>query len=133
MALFFSYQEQRLCQIQERIDKEKKAALELQKRNEYLNLASLSQKDQFVSTSFKTGEKNVVFSEMGWTPQTNVTDVVKVVDNEDPIVQQISIIQNYIQQAKKAQKFEEVSMLEANLRELWNEYYKQKDPYFDNR
>jgi rabenosyn-5 len=44
----------------------------------------------------------------------------------DPLVVQMQIIKGYIKQAKEAMRFEEVTTLEANLRELQQEYYNQK-------
>lgn len=46
--------------------------------------------------------------------------------SNDPLVQQINIVKNYIKQAREAMKFEEVGTLELNLRELQHEYYRQQ-------
>lgn len=43
--------------------------------------------------------------------------------NDDPMVQQMNNIRAYVQQARVAQKWDEVEMLEANLREL-EEYWR---------
>ncbi|GAB1603705.1 rabenosyn-5-like [Argonauta hians] len=45
----------------------------------------------------------------------------------DPMLQQMEIIRGYIKQAKQAQKFDEVEMLEQNLQELQLEYNKLKN------
>lgn len=43
----------------------------------------------------------------------------------DPMLQQIDIIKSYIVQAKQQRKFDEVEMLERNLMELEEEYFRQ--------
>jgi len=45
---------------------------------------------------------------------------------DDPMIQQMNIIRGYIQQARSANRFDEVSMLENNLKELQVEYRRQK-------
>ena len=60
----------------------------------------------------------------GWKPveqNSNKTDA------DDPMLQQINIIRGYVKQAKQAQKFDEVKMLEDNLRELQHEWWKQQN------
>ena len=51
--------------------------------------------------------------------------------NEDPVVQQIKNLKSYIQQARDANMFDEVSMLESNLRMLEEESKKQKEQTVD--
>ena len=46
--------------------------------------------------------------------------------NEDPMVQQMNNLRGYIQQAREANMFDEVSMLESNLRMLQEEFKRQK-------
>lgn len=46
--------------------------------------------------------------------------------NEDPMVQQINNLRAYIKQAREANMFDEVSMLESNLRMLQEEFQRQK-------
>ena len=45
----------------------------------------------------------------------------------DPMLQQMEIIKNYIRQARQANKHDEVAMLEQNLRELTKEYNRPKE------
>ena len=47
--------------------------------------------------------------------------------NEDPMVQQMNNLRGYIQQAREANMFDEVSMLESNLRMLQEEFKRQKE------
>ena len=51
--------------------------------------------------------------------------------NEDPVVQQIKNLKSYIQQARDANMFDEVSMLESNLRMLEEEFKRQKEQNMD--
>ena len=46
---------------------------------------------------------------------------------EDPMLQQINIIRGYVKQAKQAQKYDEVRMLEENLKDLQQEWWRQQN------
>ena len=48
-------------------------------------------------------------------------------ENENPLVQQMNNLKIYIQQARDANMFDEVSMLESNLRMLEEELTRQKE------
>ena len=47
--------------------------------------------------------------------------------NEDPMVQQMNNLRSYIQAAKEANMFDEVSMLESNFRMLQQEFKRQQE------
>ncbi|KAM3961252.1 rabenosyn-5 [Aphomia sociella] len=47
------------------------------------------------------------------------------IDDNDPLIEQMNIIRGYIKEARKELKFEEVAILEANLKELKKEYHLQ--------
>ncbi|CAH2073310.1 unnamed protein product, partial [Iphiclides podalirius] len=47
------------------------------------------------------------------------------VDDDNPILEQMNIIRDYIKEARRELKFEEVAILEANLKELKKEYQLQ--------
>ena len=47
--------------------------------------------------------------------------------NEDPMMEQIKNLKSYIKQARDANMFDEVSMLESNLRMLEEELTRQKE------
>ncbi|CAB3221452.1 unnamed protein product [Arctia plantaginis] len=47
-------------------------------------------------------------------------------DDDNPLLEQMNIIRGYIKEARKELKFEEVAILEANLKELKKEYQLQK-------
>ena len=48
-------------------------------------------------------------------------------ENENPLVQQMTNLKSYIKQARDANMFDEVSMLESNLRMLEEELTRQKE------
>lgn len=57
----------------------------------------------------------------GWSP----SNVAESGDSEDPLVQQINNVRNYIEQAKKANRMEEVASLKENLEFLKARYREQ--------
>lgn len=57
----------------------------------------------------------------GWSP----ANVAESGDSEDPLVQQINNVRNYIEQAKKANRMEEVASLKENLEFLKARYREQ--------
>lgn len=61
----------------------------------------------------------------GWKPHEEVKRTV-VRNADDPMIQQMDIIRGYIKQAKQAMKYDEVDMLEQNLKELQAEYWRQQ-------
>lgn len=59
----------------------------------------------------------------GWSP--NVVEATPEED-EDPILQQMNIVRNYIEQARKAHRYEEIVSLEENLKLLKESYRQQQ-------
>lgn len=59
----------------------------------------------------------------GWSPD-NVTGetVPDIASDDDPLIQQINIVRNYIEQARKVERFEEVAALQENLNMLKDMY-----------
>lgn len=54
----------------------------------------------------------------------NEEERAQIMDEKtDPLAQQISIIRTYIRTARENHRYEEVAMLEENLKELEIEYY----------
>lgn len=56
----------------------------------------------------------------GWGVET--TNIRNVNESDDPMLQQMEIMQNYIQQARRANRYDDVVILEANLRDLQVEH-----------
>lgn len=64
----------------------------------------------------------------GWVPELPVNSSPKTIDlNENPLLTQIKNLEEYIRQARSAARYEEVSALEANKRDLEIEYVIQQD------
>jgi len=61
----------------------------------------------------------------GWKPDPANTGAGH--HGDDPMVQQMNIIRGYIRQAQEARRWDEVNMLEENLRELQQEYWAQAE------
>ena len=59
----------------------------------------------------------------GWKPEGETEHASRIAD---PMLQQMEIIRGYIRQAKQAQRLDEVTMLEQNLRDLQLEYSRQR-------
>uniref|UniRef100_A0A1B6LIM6 FYVE-type domain-containing protein n=1 Tax=Graphocephala atropunctata TaxID=36148 RepID=A0A1B6LIM6_9HEMI len=57
----------------------------------------------------------------GWVPSEKMHQHFS---SDDPLIMQINIIQNYIKEARKAHRFDEVASLEANLEELRQECWR---------
>ncbi len=72
-----------------------------------------------------SGAKDSAIVDSGWKPMESGKHSNNI---DDPMIQQINIIRSYIKQAKQAQKLDEVRMLEENLRELQEEYWRQQNP-----
>ena len=126
-------QEKRQQEMQRKIELERQAALERErKRQEDLQrsenksrilekgLQSLSLTEQRPSATPPRRDKA---SSPGWQPME-----VKNKGNadDDPMIQQMNIIRGYVKQARAAQKWDEVKMLEENLRDLQQEYWRQQ-------
>lgn len=61
----------------------------------------------------------------GWSPIVQPAPG-NVPDELDPLIIQMDIIRGYIKEARKALRFEEVALLEHNLRELQKEYHNRE-------
>lgn len=115
-------QEARKVEIQQRIAVERQVAAEHQERERKLQ----EQKDMQVkqppvnSPSKKPDQPE---KKSGWIPQEMK---INYNNTEDPMVQQMNIIRGYIKQAKQAEKYDEVKMLEQNLQDLQQEYMRQQ-------
>ena len=134
--------EEELEKLQEERHRQLQREIELEKRNQ---LMSLSARSPIVSEASNAGQspsklnkktasssrnktnspKNdeVVSHDQGWGIQNVMLD--DDVKGMDPILVQISILRDYIRQAREDHRYEEVNMLENNLKQLEIEYYLQ--------
>ncbi|XP_037784745.1 rabenosyn-5-like [Penaeus monodon] len=74
------------------------------------------------STSRKKQSDEVVV-DTGWGPNLSPPCVT---ETDDPMIQQMNNLRNYIRQAREANRYDAVATLEANLKELQGEYKKQQ-------
>lgn len=72
-------------------------------------------------TNVRQEPEKPVSVEAGWSVSPG-----KLEHEDDPMLQQINIIHKYIQQARLDHKYDEVHMLENNLRDLKEEYRRQQ-------
>jgi rabenosyn-5 len=119
-------QEQRRLEIERRIQQEKQLALEQQKRI----TASPHRQNIRINNTYSEPNKNegIVSPEDGWNPEFAAKRKEDNGDSEemDPMLLQINIIRNYIKQAREAHKYDELHILEENLKELEIEYFVQQ-------
>lgn len=122
-------QEAKTLEAQRRIEEERRAAVERERRRkEEQRRQEEKEKEKLrsravPSTTSSPSERKHSLKTAGWKPievhhQGNRDD--------DPMVQQINIIRGYIKQARQAQKWDEVQMLEENLKELQKAYWGQQ-------
>lgn len=71
----------------------------------------------------KRQQAEEVMVDTGWGADSSAHNVT---ETDDPMIQQMNIIRNYIKQAREASRYDDVPLLEANLRELQEEYKKQQ-------
>ncbi|XP_022105378.1 rabenosyn-5-like isoform X2 [Acanthaster planci] len=142
-------QQERRAAIARRIQEEKEAELEAQRQerlsqerreqralentkkghvripswplNLNLNLNKSKQDTSPTKSSTGGGARTL---EGGWKPSA-MSEAELMASSDNPMVQQMNIIRNYIRQAREMQRADEVRMLEENLRELEMEYRRQ--------
>ncbi|XP_052286154.1 rabenosyn-5-like isoform X12 [Dreissena polymorpha] len=116
-------QKRKASQVQERITKEREAVLQAQeqeKRNQ--DKISTPGKDPESSGERSGANTHIRNSSYGWKPsEHSVRESM-----EDPMLQQMDIIRGYIKEAKMAQKWDEVKLLEQNLLDLKREFSSQQ-------
>ncbi|XP_006824123.1 rabenosyn-5-like [Saccoglossus kowalevskii] len=135
---------EREAAIARRLEKQKQAAIEAQRQEDERRENEKRKQERFsfmthqlstspshsrdgVSTERSVAKESV--GKEGWEP----TQLPVAASASDPMLLQMDIIRNYIQQARNAQKLDEVKMLESNLHELQSEYWKQKQSNVQNK
>ncbi|XP_019633321.1 PREDICTED: rabenosyn-5-like [Branchiostoma belcheri] len=121
-------QEQRRLEIEQRLALERQAALEAEerRRNEEQRKRSPEKDRKGGATASTVDTANRDRTESigkGWTPTVDSSSVATT--ETDPMLQQMDIIRSFVEQARAAGRLDEVEMLEANLRELQQEYWRQ--------
>ncbi|CAH1265435.1 RBSN [Branchiostoma lanceolatum] len=119
-------QEQRRLEIEQRLALERQAALEVEerRRSEEQRKRSSPEKERKGAAAVDTTNRDRTESiGKGWTPAVDSSSVATT--ETDPMLQQMDIIRSFVEQARAAGRLDEVEMLEANLRELQQEYWRQ--------
>ncbi|RXM36546.1 Rabenosyn-5 [Acipenser ruthenus] len=110
-------------------DQERKLQLEKQALQEAQSRKTeIKPRDQLHVAASTNGEaaqmqKSSMTKAGGWLPSSGAP---RNWENSDPLLQQIDNIQSFIQQAREANRVDEVNMLEENLRQLQDEYDQQQ-------
>ncbi|RWS28292.1 rabenosyn-5-like protein [Leptotrombidium deliense] len=120
-------QERRREEIQQRIEEEKRQALlEAEMAlNQQRSLHSSPSSRSMNSLPKVHSSNDLVSPDTGWGPEFTLRSNCDV-SNMDPMLVQINIIKNYIKKAREEHKYDEVSILELNLKELEINYMLQQ-------
>merc|ERR1711962_1218746 len=130
----FKLQEQRQAEMQRQAEEERERAAEAKLKFQRMQEKRKSEAFRLPSPGFPTSPAFVrtgsfrnkqVSHESGFVVSSSSQEANSV--NEDPMVQQMNNLRGYIQQAREANMFDEVSMLESNLRMLQEEFKRQKE------
>ncbi|KAK2183197.1 hypothetical protein NP493_320g01009 [Ridgeia piscesae] len=115
-------QEARRVETERRIQQERRHQVELEQRRRRER-----QKNEGATKeegSRRKPQQDTVVVSSGWQPSGGIPRAA--MDGSDPMVQQMEIIRGYMKQARQACKWDEVKMLEENLRQLQQEYWQQQ-------
>ncbi|GIY70258.1 rabenosyn-5 [Caerostris darwini] len=116
---FARYQSMRLDQVHRRIQQEKEAEMLWNQKESSKSPSPVKSPAPVKTPAQRVAEP--VTPDTGWCVST---DAAK--EEEDPMIQQIKNIHGYIEQARLDQRYDEVKMLENNLKELQLEHSRQK-------
>jgi len=121
-------QQRRKEEIAKKVEEERRKAAEA--RLKFQNIQERrrpdihSMKPKTGSSVGKFNQSNVSY-ESGFVLSSSSQAHIMNTVSDDPMVQQMTIIKGYIQQARDANRFDEVSMLETNLKMLQEEFRRQ--------
>jgi len=121
-------QQKRKEEIAKKIEEERKKAAEARLKFQSMQERRRSDVHPKLRNSPSDGkfnQSNVSYESGFVLSSSSQAHVVNSV-NDDPMVQQMTIIRGYIQQARDANRFDEVNMLETNLKMLQEEFKRQK-------
>ncbi|XP_046371772.2 rabenosyn-5-like [Haliotis rufescens] len=114
-------------EIQRKIAAERQAAMDAQEKEKRQDEPGVKSPTEGVKQLGHKRSDSQDSVGRGWKP----TEVVPNVDNDDdPMVTQIKIIHGYIQQATKAQRWDEVAMLKQNMKDLKAAYLREQGEGF---
>uniref|UniRef100_A0A1B6G9D7 FYVE-type domain-containing protein n=1 Tax=Cuerna arida TaxID=1464854 RepID=A0A1B6G9D7_9HEMI len=115
--------EEQLNAVREKRRQEVLARLQEEKLREARYNQTFSQNSSLrkvASADILSSEKGFSVGQ-GWVPSEKMHQYFS---SDDPLIMQINIIQNYIKEARKAHRYDEVASLEANLEELRQECWR---------
>lgn len=115
--------EKRRQENEHKLQLERKVALEAQRRMEERSKDFVSRSVGAPNGEVPTLQKGRVRKAEGWLPTFSTPRDSHI---SDPLLQQIHNITSFIEQAKEANRNDEVQMLQENLRQLQDEYEQQQ-------
>jgi len=104
-----------------RVEQERRKAREAKTR-----FQNLQEKRQEVGRVPHSKSDQSIKYEKGFVLSGTGQDETEVLASDDPMIQQMNIIRNYIKRAREANRFDEVGTLESNLSELQIEYQRMQ-------
>lgn len=123
-------QEDRRLEIERKILIEKQLALEEQSQRHQNNLAIPSNHPRFTGQLTRIDSTassfEVVSPDNGWGPESHNGASKIISTTDDPMLMQMNQVRSYIRRAREDHRYDEVNMLEANLKELEIEYFMQQ-------
>ena len=128
-------QEERRQAIQRKIQEEKDLALQEQRRRDMMIAQSAIRKPANgivnIPRDESTSSFEMVSPDTGWGPECEQrhNQPTTTTSDSDPMLLQINRVRSYIKQARADHRYDEVNMLEANLKELEIEYFIQKQDH----
>ncbi|MBN3302101.1 rabenosyn-5 [Amia ocellicauda] len=115
--------EKRKQDMDRKLQQERQAALEAQKRRSEEKPRDQSRLAASTNGEATQAQQRPMTKAGGWLPSSSVLHTREI---EDPLLQQIDNIKSFIRQARAANRVDEVSTLEENLRQLQDEYDQQQ-------
>lgn len=109
-------QQKRILELNQKIERDRRLAQEAFERYE---LSGNSGYPAASSTPSSSAVKSIIVKADNWSGYQQQLQS----NANDPLIEQINIIQGYIKQARDDMRFEEIETLEANLKELKHEFW----------
>ncbi|XP_013417356.1 rabenosyn-5-like [Lingula anatina] len=127
-------QAKRKAEIQRKIMLERQATMERQEKEKRAREEKERKQQEEIKRHQRKSSNDVIrvrspsrghqVPNKGWMPPDQ-SKASAATPDDDPMVQQMNNIKHYIKQAKDAQKWDEVHMLEENLKMLQSEFWRQ--------
>uniref|UniRef100_A0ABM5FJK7 Rabenosyn-5 isoform X1 n=2 Tax=Pogona vitticeps TaxID=103695 RepID=A0ABM5FJK7_9SAUR len=115
--------ERRKQELDRKLQMERQATLETQRRLDDKSMDYVSRSLAASNGEVSWPKRAAVKKTEGWLPTASISRQQELAD---PLLQQIDNITSFIEQAKEANRLDEVQMLQENLRQLQDEYDQQQ-------